>query len=76
MAPESKVNGINIDQLFSTIDLLKEKPELAKFKFRATNKWLGGTHSRVLRSRIFMVLEKKIPPGPPCHMTWMNRKSS
>ena len=33
MAPESKVNGINIDQLFRTIDLLKEKPELAKFKF-------------------------------------------
>ena len=46
MAPEMKVNGINIDQLFSTIDLVKEKPELAKFKFRATNKWLGGTHRR------------------------------
>lgn len=46
MAPATKVNGVNIDQLFSMIDLLKEKPELAKFKFRATNKWLGGTHSR------------------------------
>jgi uncharacterized OsmC-like protein len=45
MAPETKVNGVNIDQLFSTIDLLKGKPDLAKFKFRATNKWLGGTHS-------------------------------
>jgi uncharacterized OsmC-like protein len=46
MAPETKVNGINIDQLFSTIELLKQKPELAKFKFRATNKWLSGTRSR------------------------------
>jgi uncharacterized OsmC-like protein len=46
MAPATKVNGINIDQLFSTIDLLKERPELAKCKFRATNIWLGGTHSR------------------------------
>ena len=46
MAPETKINGINIDQLFITIDLVKAKPELAKFKFRATNKWLGGTHSR------------------------------
>ncbi len=46
MAPETKINRVNIDQLFSTIDLLKEHPELAKFKFRATNKWLGGTHSR------------------------------
>ena len=29
MAPATKVNGVNIDQLFSMIDLLKEKPELA-----------------------------------------------
>ena len=40
------VNGVNVDQLFSTIDLIKEKPEIAKFKFRATNKWIGGTHNR------------------------------
>ncbi|MDI6853072.1 MAG: OsmC family protein [Deltaproteobacteria bacterium] len=40
------INGINTEQLFSTIDLLKEKPELARFKFRVTNKWLGGTHNR------------------------------
>jgi hypothetical protein len=46
LALETKVNGINIDQLFNTVDLLKEKPELAKFKFRATDKWLSGTHSR------------------------------
>jgi hypothetical protein len=46
MASEKKVNGINIEQLFNTIDLIKEKSELAKFRFRATNKWLGGTHNR------------------------------
>ena len=40
------VNGVNVDQLFSTIDLIKQKPEIAKFKFRATNKWVGGTHNR------------------------------
>ncbi|MFP3868781.1 MAG: OsmC family protein [Desulfobacteraceae bacterium] len=46
MASPSKINGINIDQLFTTIDLLRQQPELALFKFRATNKWLDGTHSR------------------------------
>jgi uncharacterized OsmC-like protein len=46
MASGKEVNGINIEQLFSTIDLIKEKPELAKFKFRVANKWLGGTHNR------------------------------
>ena len=40
------INGVNVDQLFSTIDLIKQKPEIAKFKFRATNKWVGGTHNR------------------------------
>jgi uncharacterized OsmC-like protein len=40
------VNGVNTDQLFSTINLIKENPEIAKFKFRATNNWINGTHCR------------------------------
>ena len=46
MTKEKTVNGVNIDQLFSTINLIKEKPEIAQFKFRATNKWIDGTHNR------------------------------
>jgi uncharacterized OsmC-like protein len=40
------VNGINTDQLFKTIDLIKEKPDIAKFKFRSKNKWVDGAHNR------------------------------
>jgi uncharacterized OsmC-like protein len=40
------VNGVNTEQLFSTIDLIKERPDVAKFKFRARNKWVNGTHCR------------------------------
>jgi uncharacterized OsmC-like protein len=46
MAPGKIVNGVNVDQLFSAIELFKQKPELAAFKFRATNKWIDGTHCR------------------------------
>jgi uncharacterized OsmC-like protein len=46
LTQEKKVNGVNVDQLFKTIELIKEKPEIAKFKFRATNKWIDGTHNR------------------------------
>jgi uncharacterized OsmC-like protein len=46
LTQEKKVNGVNVDQLFKTIDLIKEKPEIARFKFRATNKWIDGTHNR------------------------------
>ena len=40
------VNGVNTEQLFGTIDLIKKNPDIAKFKFRATNKWINGTHCR------------------------------
>ena len=46
MSTEKIVNGVNVDQLFNAIDLFKEKPELAEFKFRATNTWIEGTHCR------------------------------
>jgi uncharacterized OsmC-like protein len=40
------VNGINVDQLFQTIELVKENPGLAAFKFRARNTWVEGTHNQ------------------------------
>ena len=39
-------NGVDTQQLFATLDLIKQQPELAKFQFRATNRWIGGTHNR------------------------------
>jgi uncharacterized OsmC-like protein len=46
MSQEKKVNGVNVDQLFSTIEQIKENPEIAQFKFRAINSWIDGTHNR------------------------------
>lgn len=40
------VNGINVDQFFQTIELVKDNPGLAAFKFRARNTWVEGTHNR------------------------------
>jgi len=39
-------NGVNVDQLISTINLIKENPGLAQFKFRAHTDWVNGGHSR------------------------------
>ena len=39
------LNGVNTPGLFATIDAVAEQRELAKFQFRATNTWKGGTHS-------------------------------
>ena len=40
------MNGVDTPTLFATLNAVKAQPELAKFQFRATNKWLSGTHSR------------------------------
>jgi uncharacterized OsmC-like protein len=40
------MNGVDTPTLFATINAVKGQPELAKFRFRATNHWLAGTHSR------------------------------
>ena len=39
-------NGVDVPNLFGTISALREQPELARFRFRATNRWVVGTHSR------------------------------
>jgi uncharacterized OsmC-like protein len=39
-------NGVDTEKLFATLDLIKAQPELAKFQFRATNRWIGGAHNR------------------------------
>lgn len=46
MKDQKNLNGVNVDQLVETINAIKEKPDLAKFKFRANNEWISGGHSR------------------------------
>jgi uncharacterized OsmC-like protein len=39
-------NGIDTPTIFATIEAVKQMPELAKFQFRATTRWVYGTHCR------------------------------
>jgi len=40
------LNGVDVPTLYATLDAVKAQPELAKFQFRATNRWQQGTQSR------------------------------
>ena len=40
------VNGVNVDNLFTTIDAIKSTPAIAKFKFRIQNRWEGAAQNR------------------------------
>jgi uncharacterized OsmC-like protein len=39
-------NGIDTAQVYGTLDAVKADPGLARFEFRATNRWIKGPHSR------------------------------
>ena len=39
-------NGVDTEQLYGTLDAIKAEPSLAKFQFRARNRWIEGAHNR------------------------------
>lgn len=39
-------HGVDTPTLFATIDTVAGQPDLARFQFRARNRWINGTHSR------------------------------
>ena len=45
--PEAIVkNGVNVEALLAAREALKDAPEAARFKWRASCKWQNGTHSQ------------------------------
>lgn len=42
----NRLNGVDVPTLFATLDAVKAQPELAKFQFRASNRWIEGTHNQ------------------------------
>ena len=39
------VNGVNLDNLFTTVEAIKAAPTVAIFKFRLRNQWQGGSQN-------------------------------
>jgi uncharacterized OsmC-like protein len=39
-------NGVDTATLFATLDAVRATPQIAEFQFRATNKWVSGTHNQ------------------------------
>jgi uncharacterized OsmC-like protein len=43
---EATRNGVDTEQLYGTLDAIKADPTLARFQFRARNRWIDGAHNR------------------------------
>jgi uncharacterized OsmC-like protein len=39
-------NGVNVDKIFEMVEMVKQAPEMANFRFRARNEWVDGAHNR------------------------------
>jgi uncharacterized OsmC-like protein len=57
-------NGVDTATLFATLDAVKAAPEAAQFKFRASNRWVSGTHSRGTMDGFFGVGEERTHKRP------------
>jgi uncharacterized OsmC-like protein len=44
---QSGRNGVDVETLFATINVVKGQRDLAAFTFRASSEWVSGTHSRI-----------------------------
>ena len=42
------MNGVDVQQLHETIGAIQNDPDLARFRFRAENRWQAGGHSRTV----------------------------
>jgi uncharacterized OsmC-like protein len=40
------VNEVNVTELMDTTEAVRSRPELGKFQFSISSRWLGGSHSR------------------------------
>jgi len=43
---QKEVNGFKSQDIIDTVAAIQSNPEIAKFKFRARNKWISGGHNR------------------------------
>ena len=48
-----QINGVDVPTLFATLDTVRAQNEIAAFRFRASNTWVRGTHSRSTYSGFF-----------------------
>jgi uncharacterized OsmC-like protein len=58
------INGVNVNDLFTTIDAIKGTPSIAKFKFRIRNQWQGASQNRSTVSEFYGAGQEFSRPKP------------
>lgn len=59
------LNGVDLDRLTGTIDAVSADPTLARFEFRAGNRWLDAGHTRTLIQGFYGVGQEDVSRDEP-----------
>ena len=55
VAEKQVQNGVNTEALLGIREAFTKAPEAARFNWKATSKWVGGTHTRTNMKSFFGV---------------------
>lgn len=58
------INGIDMDTLESTINAIKNDPDLAKCRFHVQNEWIDGDHNRTTISSFYGAKQERAHNHP------------
>ncbi len=58
------VNGVPVEDLFTTIDAIKATPAIAKFKFRVRNQWMDAAQNRSTVDTLYGAGQELSHPDP------------
>jgi|SRR5579884_1945254 len=58
------INGVMVDDLFSTVEAVKATPAIAKFNFRVRNEWQGGSQNRSTADKFYGATQNLSRPQP------------
>ena len=61
-APKPPRHGVDTPTLLATLGAVAAQPDLAKFQFRARNRWISGTHSRSVMNGHFGAMGEQSRP--------------
>ncbi len=58
------VNGVNTEELMKTIEAVKAMPEIARFRFGISNRWISGGHNRTTVKGFFGAMQEMQHAAP------------
>lgn len=67
-ATRQALNGINVTQLMDTINAIQINPDLAKFTFRASTRWVNGGYSRTTMQSFYGAGQEDTSRAVPFHL--------